>query len=175
MKKKKKENAISLSQKENSDKNQLCIQLKTKFYHSPAIRKSFDLLVKKKLYVNLLVFAGRLADTIDVMIKDRTDINEVFSSFNKLLNDKGGFYFNSERELFYDFSYREEYEESPEQLLIVILGICAAYRINLDLLEEINEGLNGVSRIISQEFPETYKAYNDLSKQFDFTTSIRLY
>jgi hypothetical protein len=175
MKNERKEVALSLLQKGNRDKKQLSVQLKTKFYHSPAIRKRFDVLVKDSLFVNLLIFSCRLVTTIDVMVKNLTNINEVFITFNGLLNDNGGFYFNSDRELFYCFSHRDEFEESPELLLIVILGICAAHRISLDLLEDIDDDLKGVSSVLSQEFHETYKAYHDLSKLFDFRASIRFY
>jgi hypothetical protein len=175
LKMKKIRNAIIRSENENSDKNQFDNQINRRFYHSPAIRKSFDLLVKDELLIHFLIFACRLVDMIDIMIKDLSNIDEVYSSFNNLLNSKCIFYFDTNRKLYYDFSSWENYEDSPEQLLIIILGICAAFRINLELLENTNDHLKEINEFLLKEFPEPYNAYCALSRQFEFMTSMHFY
>jgi len=175
MKMKKKGNAKIRSENENSDKNISDYQINKRFYHSPVIRKSFDLLVQEELLTKLLILSIRLGVTLDIMIKSLTNIDDVFSSFNHLLNSKCKFYFDSNRVLCYDFTSWENYEDSPEQLLIVILGICAAFRINLEFQEGFDDNLKGINEFLLAEFPETYKTYDVLSKQFDFTTSVRIY
>jgi len=172
---KKSTNAKIGSENENSDKNLSDYQINKRFYHSPVIRKSFDLLVQEELLLNLLILSILLGLTLDIMIKYLTNIDDVFSSFNSLLNSKCKFYFNSERVLCYDFTSWENYEDSPEQLLIVILGICAAFRINLEFQEGFDDNLKGINEFLLAEFPDTYKAYDVLSKKFDFGTSMLFY
>lgn len=175
MQMKKRKNAKIRPLNGNCEMNQINVQIVTKFYHSPVIRKSFDLLVMDELLTNLLILSGRLVGTIDIMIKDLTNIDDVFSSLNHLLNSKGSFYFDSNRVLCYDFSSWEDYENSPEPLLLIMLGICAAFRINLEFQEGFDDNLKGINEFLLAEFPETYKAYDVLSKQFEFGTNILFY
>ena len=101
-------------------------------------------------------------------------IDDILSSWNKLIGSKCKYGLNSDGAYYCKFKSKENFLQSEETSMLVPFGIFACLRINLEFLEYQNPILEGLNEGLSRDYPEIYNAYCALSQQYDFDSTVNL-
>lgn len=100
-------------------------------------------------------------------------IDDILSSFNNLVGSKCKFTLGATGICFKP-EPNENFEESEESGLLILLAIFACFRINLGYLESQNLLLKGLNEYLSRDFPEIYYGYCALSQHNGFDRTVNL-
>jgi hypothetical protein len=134
-----------------------------------SLQKSFEEYNDYELSISLTVIAMHISGKVDGVFNGLYEGDKILSAFSNHLGSRCIYSFDSGGHLCFEFKDNsEKFLESLESGLLVVLGIFACYRVNLDILEKKSSILKGLNNYLLNNCPETYKAYNTLSKEFDF-------
>jgi hypothetical protein len=141
------------------------------------IRRSFVRPPETGKVLSALFFLSiSLGPKVSKLNNESHHIDVILSYLSELLVSKCKFLLDSDGRLCYNFKDQDEQSlESDESGLLIMIGVFACYKINLEYLELKNPKWKGLNKTLSEAFPEIYDVYISLSKKFDFKGTARLW
>jgi hypothetical protein len=124
-------------------------------------------------YSFLLIIKG-LGCKIKNENNESHQIDDILRSFSNLMGSKCKYRIASDGDICFKWKDNQEFEESSESGIVILLGILACFKINLEFLEYQNPTLKGLNEFLLQDYPETYNAYCALTNQFKFDGTVKL-
>lgn len=143
--------------------------------HAVLKTDSGDLLIQQNdsLFPFFLICIG-LGHRIKSEKNESHQIDDILSTFSNLMGSKCTYSLDSEGYICFMLDDNEDFRESNESGLVIMLGIFSCFKLNLEFLEYQNPELMGINALLSNEYPGVYNAYRTLTNEFGFEGTVKL-
>jgi hypothetical protein len=146
----------------------------TKGYKIINCRNQYEDEAKHDFFGSTLLLASGLGYKVKDENNESHQIDDILRSFNNLLGSIYKFSLATDGNICLKIESNGNLDESAEQGVLILLGIFACLRINLEFLESQNLQLKGLNVSLSGDYPKIYYGYCALSQQYGFDRTVNL-